>query len=102
MCVLSMVMDSKTDDWFKRYYPQPGPSEIPSVTIPFGLPTDKLYPFPTQLELKEFYTLLERAREYDRRTGQKDCEMEEKKAKLSELAKLLGVEIKFEESGVAT
>lgn len=79
MCVVSMVMDSKTDDWIQRYYP-------PHTTQPFPY-----YPFPTPVEIKEFKELLERAREYDKKNHEPDCELQEKKDKLMKIAKELGI-----------
>lgn len=93
MCVVSMVMDHKYDEWHERYiqpfiWPKPVPA-LPDVPVPV-LPS-----MPTQAEIDEFRRLLERAREYDRKNGEPDCELEEKRQKLRELAKQLGVEIAF-------
>lgn len=87
MCVVSMVTDHFTDRWTSPLYQ-------PRYIRP-GLP-----PLPPQRqitleEIDEFHKLLERAREYDRRTGQPDCELAEKKAKLQRLAQELGVTIYF-------
>ena len=79
MCVLSMVMDAKSWEWEKRY---------PNPLVPAA-------PLPTKEEIEEFRRLLERARQYDREHGQPDCELEEKRKKLKDLAKELGVEIEF-------
>jgi hypothetical protein len=49
----------------------------------------------TPEELKEFRELLERAREYDRRNKEPECEMDSKKKLLKDIAKALGVEIDF-------
>lgn len=51
----------------------------------------------TPEEIAEFRRLLKRAREYDRRNNEPDCELEEKKARLRDLAKELGVTITFED-----
>jgi hypothetical protein len=79
-----MVMDHYQEKW----YPQTLPSPIP---FPVG-------PQPAQIspeEVEEFRRLLERAREYDRRNGEPDCELDEKRLALKKLAKELGVEISF-------
>lgn len=90
MCVYSMIVDSKTDDWFRRYWPEHNP--LP----PYQFPPPKEGPsLPTQDELDEFKRLLERAREYDRENNQPDCPEEEKRKLLKEMAKQLGVEIEF-------
>jgi hypothetical protein len=50
-----------------------------------------------QSDIDEFYRLLERAREYDRKNREPDCEMEEKKAAVKKIAEQLGVTIQFPE-----
>lgn len=54
-----------------------------------------LFPPPTKEEIEEFRRLLERAREYDKKNDEPDCEKEEKKQKLMQLAKQLNIEIAF-------
>lgn len=79
MCVVSMVIDWKYQDWDRRY------------------PTAPFYPvpLPTPHEIEEFRKLLDRAREYDKRMNQSDCESEEKRQKLLAIAKELGINISF-------
>lgn len=84
MCVYSMVVDHKIDEWQRRL-PPPQPAYVPIV-----------FPPPVSVEeIDEFRRLLERAREYDRRNNEPDCEQDEKRKKLQELAAELGVEIEF-------
>jgi hypothetical protein len=84
MCVVSMVMDHYWDKW----QPYIAPLENkPNWTPPIA-PVDPK-------EIEEFRKLLERAREYDRKNNEPDCELAEKRQKLLDLAKQLGVEIKF-------
>ena len=45
--------------------------------------------------LKDFRELLERAKQYDIDNNQPDCELEEKKKKLLDLAEELGVRVDF-------
>lgn len=122
MCVVSMWIDHKYDEWTRRLpWPRPrGPYEVEPPVSPFPytpfVPVVPPSPPPhspsiaeqiaeeiakipriSAEELAEFKRFLERARDYDKRTGQKDCEMEEKKAKLKELAKQLGAEVIFPE-----
>jgi len=52
-------------------------------------------PMITQEEIEEFRKLLERAKEYDKKNNEPDCELEEKRKKVKDLAKELGVEIAF-------
>jgi hypothetical protein len=82
MCVVSMVMDHYQDKW------KPLLSTSPLAPLSATPPI-------TAAEIEEFRRLLERAREYDRRHGQPDCELDEKKENLRRLAKYLGVEIAF-------
>lgn len=46
-------------------------------------------------EIAEFRKLLERAREYDRKMNQPECELAEKKAALKQIAAALGIDISF-------
>ena len=89
MCVVSMIMDHYGDEWRRRlpYVQQPNVTITtwpPVVTNPV-----------TQEEVDEFRRLLDRAREYDKRNNEPDCEMESKKQILLDLAKQLGVEVNF-------
>lgn len=80
MCSVSFVMDHHYDKW--KDYPRTH-EVVPSA------------PAISQEEIEEFRKLLERAREYDRKMNQPDCELEEKRNRLKELANELGVEIAF-------
>lgn len=85
MCVYSMIMDHYYDKW---EWPKPQPEIKP--TLPKYYP-----PIPTQEEIDEFKKLLERAREYDKKHSEPECELKEKKQKLLDLAKELGIEDKL-------
>jgi len=85
-----MVLDQyipKTVEWWKPQPPQD-----------FKL-TEELTKLWQQQQLnekiKELEELLQRAREYDKRNNEPDCELSEKKETLRTLAKQLGVEIRF-------
>jgi hypothetical protein len=96
MCVVSMVIDHYTDEWDRRRYP---PSTSPIWPPQQYEPWPLLEPYPaptvTPQEIEEFKRLLDRAREYDRKNNEPDCELEDKRKKLKDLAKELGVEIDF-------
>lgn len=77
-------MDHYQDKW--NFPPNPGNSFV------WPPPQPKV---PTQEEINEFYKLLEKAREYDRKHNEPDCEIEEKKESLRRIAKQLGIEIQF-------
>lgn len=97
MCVVSMVMDHYYDKW--RQLPTP-PDPLakpqPSIQEVFNtlLPKAKEPPI-TDEEIREFRALLQRAREYDKRNNEPDCEMESKKAAIRTIAKQLGVDVSF-------
>lgn len=87
MCVVSMIYDHYNEQWPRRFPVQPGQiNPMPWAPPPL---------VPSKREIDEFRRLLERAREYDKRNNEPDCEMANKKAKLKELAKQLGVDISF-------
>ena len=93
MCVVSLVTDHFYDKW--KTLPQP-------VPMPYVYPTPQpsVYPLspPPPIspeEIEDFRKLLERAREYDRRNSKPDCELAEKRERLLQLARDLGVEIAF-------
>lgn len=113
MCVYSFVADHFYDKWTRPPYVipakpyeqppipwQPPPPFGPPVIVPYvpmpGLPatTSPVTP-PTSTKVKgrlltpeeidELRVILEKAREYDERTGQPDCETEDKIEKLKKL-----------------
>lgn len=88
MCVVSMVMDHYHDGWRRKYIPVPMPDFVPVVPL-------QPYRGPTQEELDEFRRLMERAREYDKKNNEPDCENDGKKKALLEMARILGVDISF-------
>lgn len=109
MCVVSMIMDHYHDKWYPRL-PQPGQTPVypywpnlPVNPVPQVVPTDKQIeelmkpkePAITHDEIREFRELLERAREYDRRNNEPDCELAEKRQAILDIAKKLGVDISF-------
>jgi len=86
MCVVSMVIDHYRERW-EPIQPQPQPY-WPWIIVPQP-------PAIAPEEVAEFRRLLERAREYDKRHAEPDCELEEKKAALKAIAEKLGVDISF-------
>lgn len=88
MCVYSMIADHFIDKWQPRYEP---PAQFMPLVFPPPVEINQL----TDEEVAELRKLLERAKEYDRRTGQPECELEEKKETLRKLARQLGVEIEL-------
>lgn len=90
MCVVSMIMNHYSEKWGPT---PPTVVPLPHIISPPSPPIK--FPFITKEEIDEFRRLLERAREYDRRNNEPDCELEEKKRKVRELAEQLGVKIDF-------
>lgn len=86
MCAYSMIVDHKIHEWQDRLRPK--------LPVPPFLPTPQP-PQITKEEVEEFRRLLERAREYDQRTNQPDCEDGDKKRALKLIADKLGVDISF-------
>lgn len=89
MCTVSMIMDHYEDSWRRRFVQPPIEWPYTSPSVP---PAPKM---PTQAEIDEFRRLLERAREYDKRNGEPDCELEEKRQRIKDLAEKLGVKVEF-------
>lgn len=94
MCVVSMVGDHYREDWIQKW-----PTSYPSVPFPG---TDKTYPMEQvsrrefdelKKQVEEMVALLKRAKEYDERNGEPDCEMDEKMDLLRRVAKLVGVDL---------
>lgn len=102
MCVVSMVMDHYHDKW-RKLVPPFNPLEPPSYIgppskpdFPGGNPVRRKPQKPiSDEEIEEFRRLLERAREYDKRNSEPDCENDEKVRKVKELADELGVKVEF-------
>ena len=66
----------------------PGPVNDPPLLPAFPRPI-------SQEEVDEFRRLLDRAREYDLKNNEPDCEMDEKRQALKKIAKSMGVDISF-------
>lgn len=93
MCVVSMVIDHYDEKWCKNWHPMIPP--IKPMPVPYPVNWPPVPRVPTQAEIDEFYELLRKAREYDKKNNQPDCEMEEKKKALLKLAEEMGITITF-------
>lgn len=78
MCVVSMIGDFYSEK-FQPYFNWPQTSQTEFDALKKDV-----------LEMKE---LLRRAKIYDEKNNQKDCELEEKFKLLKEIAKMVGVEL---------
>lgn len=87
MCVVSMVTEHYTDKWNKPRDWYQGTGTGHTVTYIPGPPSAE--------EIAEFRKLLERAREYDKKNDQPDCDLEIKKKALLDMAKLWNIDISF-------
>jgi len=102
MCTVSMIMDHYREKWTQPpYWPyHPGGTAPPTKDVEFDPAqlAQIFQPKPpaiTAAEIEEFRALLERAREYDKRNNEPDCELDEKRQAVKAIAKQLGVEISF-------
>lgn len=85
MCAVSMIYDHYGDKWKQPPYVPWPPTYTPAIYPPQSPITPQ--------EIEEFRKLLERAREYDKKNNQKDCELDSKREALKKLAKDLGVDL---------
>lgn len=89
-----MIVDHYYEKW-DQYPPPPQPIVTPPIIISPTVVPVQPQPTISPEEIEEFKRLLERAREYDKKNGEPECELESKKEKLKKLAEELGVEIEF-------
>lgn len=82
MCVVSMIMDYYNVKWQPQPYQHQYIGNFPQPQI-------------SQAEVDEFRRLLERAREYDKRNNEPDCELDEKRQALKKIADAAGIDISF-------
>lgn len=87
MCVYSMV----ADDFLKRWPYQPQPA-IPMPTFPVE-PWREPWKGPSKEDFYKLVKLLEDAKKRDDEAGTPECEHEDKKRLIREMAEKLGVEV---------
>lgn len=96
MCVVSNIGDSWRDD-FPRSWPQFPPPSKPETPnpLPWAIPQQVSQKDIDDLrkEVEELKKLLRAAKEFDEKTGQKHCEMEDKVRFIKQVAKSLGVNL---------
>lgn len=94
MCVVSMVGDHYADKWQPRipeWFPYE-PVRNPGVVTPLINITREEFDALKQ-DVEEMKQLLKRAKDYDERNGEPDCEIDEKMDLLRHVAKLVGVDL---------
>lgn len=95
MCASSMIMDHYQEKWSDRMLLPSGVPNPSSVTARLWPPTpiDPGEFFRLKAEVEEMKALLKRALEYDKRTGQPHCEVEDKVAFVKKVAEIVGVDL---------
>ena len=94
MCVVSMIgdhyrdhwTDPQRDGWHIPYVPPTQPIVLPS-------PVSKEEFDALRKEVLEMKKLLKRAKDYDEKNNEPDCEIDEKMELLRKVAKLVGVDL---------
>lgn len=89
MCTVSMVGDHYRDR-ISRLYPNVYSWPATTMTIP---PVSREEFDALKREVEQMKDLLKRAKEYDERNGEPDCEIEEKMDLLRRVAKLVDVNL---------
>ena len=96
MCVVSNV----GDDWSKRWPNNPvNPWKDTNpwweqIGVPAPSPVSREEFDALKKEMEELKKLLKAAKEYDEKTGQPDCHMDEKVELIKKIAELVGVDLK--------
>ena len=89
MCVVSMIGDHY-DTWLPKKYPDTFPHwpVLPHTQDVSRQEFDAL-----KKDVEEMKDLLRRAKDYDARNNEPDCEIEEKMALLKRIAELVGIDL---------
>lgn len=91
MCTVSMVMDHQIGIWPQRRPEIFPPDQMQSWPV---MPAVTREEFDTlRREVEDLRSLLIRAKEYDRRNNEPDCEVDEKMAILKKVAGALGIDV---------
>lgn len=91
MCVVSMVGDHYRDTWGPQPWFEPLINPVPQYPAPAPVSREDFDELKRQvMEMKE---LLKRAKEYDERNGEPECEIDEKMDLLRKVAKMVGIDL---------
>jgi hypothetical protein len=93
MCVVSAVGDNWRDR-LPETYPWINPNPQPGQTIILSPPISRQEFDKLKAEVEELKKLLKAAKEFDEKTGQPDCEMDDKVNLIKRVAELVGVDMK--------
>lgn len=92
MCSVSAVMDIYADRWrdwqTQPFIPNPIDPTFPIKTGPTQAEFDAL-----RREVAEMREIVKKAMEFDKRTGQPDCETAEKVEKVRKIAEMVGINL---------
>jgi hypothetical protein len=94
MCVVSMIGDHYNDKWspYKKSTLFPDQSST-SITYNFEIPVSRTEFEKLKKEVQDMKELLIKAKLYDEKNNEPNCEMESKMAFLKEIAKAVGVDL---------
>lgn len=91
MCAVSMIADHYRDKWQQQsWYPQQG-TGLGGLYQALAISRHEFDAL--KREVEDLKALLQRAKEYDAKNGEPDCEMADKVAILRAVAKLVGVDL---------
>lgn len=94
MCVVSMVGDHYADKWRNIMQPQfPHVPQTPQQQFIIHTPISREEFDALKRDVEEMKALLKRAKEYDERNNEPECEIEEKMDLLRKVAKAVGVDL---------
>jgi hypothetical protein len=92
MCTVSMVGDHYMKIWPKRYpWVEPTPPRQNQTFVLDYVPRAEFDAL--RREVEDMKALLARAKDYDERNGEPDCEIDEKMAFLRKAAELVGIDL---------
>lgn len=92
MCSVSMIGDHYSQKWTGPFQ-QGGSLPYNGMPLTLSPPVTREEFFQLQREVLEMKQLLLKAKEYDRKTAQPDCEQESKVEILKRVAQMVGVDL---------
>ena len=93
MCVVSFIGDHYSDKWKDKWEPYiPKPEDVQPFVFPH--PQISRQEFDNlKKEVEEMRELLRKAKIYDEKNNEPNCEIEDKMKLLREIAKLVGIDL---------
>lgn len=86
-----MILDHHQEKWFPKGHPQQYFQQ--PITNPFVPPVDRQEFDQLKKEVEEMISLLKRAKEYDEKNNEPDCELEGKITLIRKVCEAVGVNI---------